>query len=312
MTNKIEIKIGTRGSKLAIYQAEKVKYELERTNPHIYCSINIIKTKGDKILDVPLSKIGDKGLFTKELEIALINKDIDIAVHSLKDLPTTLPQEIMLGGVLQRDEVRDALISNKHKKFSELNENDVIATSSLRRKAQLLSFNPNFNIIDIRGNLDTRLQKLKDNYCTALLVSAAGMIRLGLKHKITEIIPPEIIIPATGQGVIAIEIRNDDKAIANLINKINHYQTFISIEAERTFLKTLEGGCQIPIGAYTKIEENNFTIYGFISNPDGSNMLKNYATGKITEAKLIAQKLAIELYNKGAKNILDNLRNYSI
>ena len=312
MTNKIEIKIGTRGSKLAIYQAEKVKYELERTNPNIICNINIIKTKGDKILDIALSKIGDKGLFTKELEIALINKDIDIAVHSLKDLPTILPKEVRLGAVLQRDEVCDALITNNNKKFSELNENDIIATSSLRRKAQLLSFNSNFNIVDIRGNLDTRLQKLKDNYCTALLVSAAGMIRLGLKNNITEIIPPEIIIPATGQGVIAMEIRNNDEHISNLINKINHYQTFISIEAERTFLKTLEGGCQIPIGCYTKIEENNFTIYGFISNPDGSNMLKNSATGEIMEANLIAQKLAMEFYNKGAKNILNNIRNSSI
>jgi hydroxymethylbilane synthase len=302
------ITIATRGSKLALYQAHKVKEELERKVPGKIVEIKIIKTKGDKILDVALSKIGDKGLFTKELENSLLAGETDLAVHSLKDIPTELPQGLMLGGVLERAEFCDALVSKNGKQLHQLDETDIIATSSLRRKAQLLHLNPKLKIVDIRGNIDTRLQKMHDGYCTAMIMASAGLQRLGYQDRITEVIDPEMIIPAVGQGAIAIEIRENDPGIQSLIDQINHRPTLLAVLAERVFLRTLEGGCQVPVGCYSKVADERYKITGFVSDLDGSQMLKDSMEGNLSEALEIARALAESFCRKGALKIIQKIR----
>jgi hydroxymethylbilane synthase len=303
------IKIGTRGSQLALYQANRVKRELEEIYPEHSFEIKIIKTKGDKILDVALSKIGDKGLFTKEIEDKLIDNSIDMAVHSLKDLPTKLPEKLCIGGVLKRGDVRDALVSVNGKKLSELTSQDIIATSSLRRRAQLLSYNSDFNIIDIRGNVNTRLQKMQDGYCTAMIMAAAGLQRLGLEDNISELLDPDVMIPAVAQGAIAIEIRENDPFVSNLAEGITDSETLIAAKAERIFLNILEGGCQVPVGCYSEIKDNIFSIIGFISDLTGKEKIKATLTGKLVDAESVAKKLAESFIEKGAKEILKNIRN---
>jgi hydroxymethylbilane synthase len=302
------IKIGTRGSQLALYQANLTKKILFEKFPETSVEIVIIKTKGDKILDVALSKIGDKGLFTKELETALLENEVDIAVHSLKDLPTTLPDGLKLGAVLERGEFRDALVSRDGRKLTELTEKDIIATSSLRRQAGLLRQNKNFKIVDIRGNVETRLRKMEEGYCDAMIMAAAGLQRLNLEKYITEIIEPEVIIPAASQGVIAIESRKNDERIDAFLNKINHPQTWNAIEAERGFLRKIEGGCQVPVGCYTKMEGENITITGFVAAIDGSEYLSDTESGSIENGKSTGEKLAGKLIAKGARRILTEIR----
>jgi hydroxymethylbilane synthase len=306
------IKIGTRGSKLALYQAYKVKEELENNYPEKSFEIVIIKTKGDIILDVPLSKIGDKGLFTKELEVAMFNNEIDMAVHSLKDLPTTFPEGAKLGAVLERGDVRDALISINNRKLSDLNSSDIIATSSLRRKAQLLKINKDFKIVEIRGNVNTRIRKMQEGYCDVMVMAAAGLQRLEMSEFITELIDPSVMIPACSQGAIAIEIRENDAFIEDLLSKINDEETFITTSAERAFLKTLEGGCQIPVGSYSQIEGDQFHITGFISNIDGSQYLKESASCHVDQAVETSISIAKKLFNSGGKEILDSIRNINL
>lgn len=302
------IKIATRGSKLALYQANKVKEELERKIPGKSFEIKIIKTKGDKILDVALSKIGDKGLFTKELETSLLEGETDLAVHSLKDLPTELPQGLILGGVLERAEFCDALVSKHGRKLHQLDESDVIATSSLRRKAQLLHINPKLTIVDIRGNVDTRLQKMHDGYCTAMIMASAGLQRLGYQAWITEIIDPEAIVPAVSQGAIAIEIRNNDPVIQSLIDEVNHTPTLLAVKAERVFLRSLEGGCQVPIGCYSIVKGDRYKITGFVSDLDGSHMMKDSREGNIDEAQETGRSLAESFCKQGALDIMHKIR----
>ncbi len=305
---KSPIRIGTRGSKLALYQAYRVKEELDSQFPHLQSEIVIIKTKGDKILDVALSKIGDKGLFTKELETALFNDEIDMAVHSLKDLPTTFPEGAKLGAVLKRGETRDAFVSVDGRKLHEMGADDVIATSSLRRKAQLLMINKDLKIVEIRGNVNTRIRKMQEGYCSAMVMAAAGLQRLEMDEHISEIIDFEDMVPACGQGAIAIEIRNNDPEIENLMKSINHEETMATSHAEREFLKTLEGGCQIPVGSFSKIKGDKFSITGFISNIDGSQFIKQSAIGFVNDAYKIAVQLANNIYNKGGKEILEQVR----
>jgi hydroxymethylbilane synthase len=306
------IRIGTRGSKLALYQAYRVKEELEKHFKDITFEIAIIKTKGDIILDVPLSKIGDKGLFTKELETALFNNEIDLAVHSLKDLPTVFPSGAKLGAVLKRGEIRDALISSDNRKISDLTPEDVIATSSLRRKAQLLRINKDFKIVEIRGNVNTRIRKMQEGYCDVMVMAAAGLQRLEMSEYISEFIDPEMMIPACSQGAMAIEIRDNDPVIEDILSKINDQETWISTEAERAFLRSLEGGCQIPVGSYSRIDGDKFYITGFISSIDGSDYFKESASGDLKNAVQIATDLAKSLYNKGGKEILEIIRNINL
>jgi hydroxymethylbilane synthase len=306
---KKNIRIGTRGSQLALYQAKKVKATLESAFPELQVELEIIKTKGDKILDVALSKIGDKGLFTKEIENALLDGSVDIAVHSLKDLPTTLPEGLKLGAVLERGEFRDALVSKNGKKLSELGAGDVVATSSLRRIAGLLNLNSEVTIKDIRGNVNSRLQKMEDGYCDAMIMAAAGLQRLGLDQYITEIIDPEVIMPAVSQGAIAIETRLTDPEVDFFIDQINHTATLNAVVAERAFLAHLQGGCQVPLGCYSKVENGILTLSGFVASIDGKRHIREIASGAILKGAEIGVELAEKMLAKGADQILNEIRN---
>lgn len=299
--------IASRGSKLALYQSNKVKEALERAFPDREFDIRIVKTRGDKILDVALSRIGDKGLFTKELEVMLQQEEADLAVHSMKDMPTEMPEGLEIAGVLERADVRDALISMSGS-LSELNEKDVVATSSLRRKAQLLHLNPRLNIIDIRGNVDTRLQKMADGYCTATVMAAAGLLRLGYGDRITQMLDPQTMLPAAAQGAIAIEIRKDDPVVAPMIARINHHATWIAVLAERVFLHALEGGCQIPIGCWSESDGSAYRITGFVSDLEGREQLKGTLSGNLKDAGQLALALAAQFLNAGAREMIQKIR----
>lgn len=302
------VKIGTRGSQLALYQAYQVKEHLERKFSEYNFEIVIIHTKGDKILDVALSKIGDKGLFTKELEVALIEKEIDMAVHSLKDLPTKLPDGLILGGVLERGEVRDALVSMNGKKLADLDETDIVGTSSLRRASQLLHINKKIKIVDMRGNVNTRLQKMESGYCTATFLAGAGLIRLGMADRITELLDPQVIIPAASQGIMSIETRDGDEFISGLMAQITHKETAIAADAERSFLRVLEGGCQVPMGCHTRLENGDFHINGFIADLKGDKIVKKYMSSSVAQANDTAAELAGFLLENGGSEILKGIK----
>jgi hydroxymethylbilane synthase len=302
------IKIGTRGSQLALYQAKRVKATLENAFPGLRVELEVIKTKGDIILDVALSKIGDKGLFTKEIENALLDRSVDLAVHSLKDLPTALPEGLKLGAVLERGEFRDALVSKNGKKLAELRAGDVVATSSLRRQAGLMKLNDRLIIKDIRGNVNSRLQKMEDGYCDAMIMAAAGLQRLGLEKYITEIIDPELIVPAVSQGAIAIEIRIDDPETELLLEKINHAETWEAITAERAFLAHLQGGCQVPLGCYSKVENGILKMSGFVASVDGRQYISETISGEITKGAELGVLLGEKMLDKGAFAILNEIK----
>ncbi|HEX7585818.1 MAG TPA: hydroxymethylbilane synthase [Prolixibacteraceae bacterium] len=305
---KRTIRIGTRGSQLALYQAKRVKATLENIFPELQVELKIIKTKGDKILDVALSKIGDKGLFTKEIENELLDGSVDLAVHSLKDLPTLLPEGLKLGAVLERGEFRDALVSTNGKKLADLKAGDVVATSSLRRIAGLLKINDKIIIKDIRGNVNSRLQKMEDGYCDAMIMAAAGLQRLGLEKYITEIIDPEVLMPAVSQGAIAIETRLNDPEIALLMEKMNHPDTWNAIIAERAFLAHLEGGCQVPLGCYSRIENGILNMSGFVASIDGKQYIREDISAEITKGAEIGVQLAEKMLEKGAFEILNQIK----
>ena len=281
---KSTIIIGTRSSKLALWQANYIKEELQKVYPELKIKINEIKTKGDHITDVALSKIGGKGLFTKEIEDALLNKEIDLAIHSLKDLPTQLPDGLKIGAVLKREKPHDVLLSRSSMTtFLQLQAGSKIGTSSLRRIAQLKSLRADLEYLDLRGNLDTRIKKLEEGKFDAVILAYAGMKRLGFESKITEHFDPKDILPAVGQGALAIEIREEDKSIEELILKLNNNETHLSTLAERAFLETLQGGCQVPIGAYSEIKNNKITLYGMIASLDGKRVIKDFITGDLVE-----------------------------
>ena len=303
------IKIGTRGSKLALYQANRTKHKLEKLFPEHTFVLEVIHTKGDKILDVALSKIGDKGLFTKEIEVALLKGHIDMAVHSMKDLPTIFPEGLKLGAVLERGEPREALVSTGGRKLSELTEEDIIATSSVRRRAQLLKINPGFNIVDIRGNVDTRIGKWKSGYCTAMIMAATGLQRLGLDENISELIHPAQMMPAPAQGIIAIENRENDIFIDELLLQVNHKETWIRGRAEYTFLETIQGGCQVPIACYSEINGEQMTINGMVLSPDGKQYLSESVQCAFSEAAAVetARNLATSFLERGALKIIAGL-----
>lgn len=302
------IRIGTRGSQLALYQAKKVKATLEELFPELQVELKIIKTKGDKILDVALSKIGDKGLFTKEIENELIDGTVDIAVHSLKDLPTKLPEGLKLGAVLERGEFRDALVSKNGKKLNELKAGDIVATSSLRRIAGLLKINNQIVIKDIRGNVNSRLQKMEDGYCDAMIMAAAGLQRLGLENYITEILEPEVVMPAVSQGAIAIETRINDPRVDALMEKVNHLPTWNAVTAERAFLSHLEGGCQVPLGCYSKVENGILKLSGFVASIDGKQFIEENISGDIENGAKLGVQLAEIMLDKGACQILNQIK----
>lgn len=300
------VKIGTRGSKLALYQANLTKQTLEEQYPDLNFELEIIQTKGDQRLDVSLSKVGDKGFFTKEIERALLDGDIHLAVHSMKDLPTEFPEGLKLGAVLPRGEVRDALVSNGKRKLSELTEDDIIATSSTRRRAQLLKINPNFKIVDIRGNVDTRLRKWQSGHCTAMIMAGAGLTRLGYEEHITELLDPIDMPPAPAQGIIAIEIREGDHETETLLQAINDKNTWAMAKTEHTFLAALGGGCQVPIACYSEINAGQYKLTGIVLSPDGKKHVSGSLEGSIEQAEVSAKTLADVFMKKGAFKILED------
>ncbi|MDO8885940.1 hydroxymethylbilane synthase [Candidatus Oleimmundimicrobium sp.] len=304
---KKEIVIGTRGSRLALWQANFVAESLKQfTDAEII--IKKIKTQGDKILDSPLAKIGDKGLFVKEIEVALSTGEADLAVHSMKDVPTELPVGLKISSILKREDPRDVLISKGGVCLSDLPKGSKVGTSSLRRKAQLLNFRPDLKIVDVRGNIDTRLQKMESGEFDAIILAAAGIDRMGWADKITERIAMEISLPAVGQGAIGIETRESDDIINKLVEKINHVSTFTAVAAERAMMKKLEGGCQIPIGALGVLEENCINLWGMVASLDGKRLIRDFVSGKSSEAEELGIKLAEQMIKSGAKEILKEIR----
>ncbi|MBI3590753.1 MAG: hydroxymethylbilane synthase [Candidatus Melainabacteria bacterium] len=306
---KTKITIGTRSSKLALWQTNYIKEELKKFYPNLEISLKEIKTKGDHITDIALSKIGGKGLFTKEIEDALLNGEIDLAVHSLKDLPTRLPDGLKIGAVLKREEPNDILISRNKNVFKKLPPNSKIGTSSLRRTSQLKALRQDLEYLDLRGNLDTRIRKLEDGEYDAIVLAYAGVKRLGFEEKITEHFSPFDILPAVGQGALAIEIRENNLEIEKIISKLNHRETHLISICERTFLETLQGGCQVPIGAYSEIKENKITLQGIIASLDGKRIVKDKATGdlEVNSCRNIGINLGKTLLQMGGKEILKEI-----
>jgi hydroxymethylbilane synthase len=306
---KDKIVIGTRGSELALWQTNWVKDRLQKNFPSLIISVEIIKTKGDFISDTALSKIGDKGLFTKEIEQHLLNGNIDLAVHSLKDLPTELPKGLRIGAVSERTDQRDVFISNGYSSIDELPHGASVATGSLRRRSQLLNYRPDLNITDIRGNIKTRLQKLDDSGWDAMILAYAGIHRLSLGYKIRQIVPTDIILPATCQGIMAVEIRENDKEVRDMLKTIDNHNSEIESRAERSFLSRLEGGCQIPVGIYSKAESYSLYMEGFIGSLDGKIAFRERIIGSDSQPESIGRNLANMLLEKGGRQILDEIRN---
>jgi len=288
--------IASRGSQLALWQARWVAAQLSAAGHE--CRIEIIKTTGDKIADVPLAKVGTKGLFTKEIEEALLDGRADLAVHSLKDLPTELPEGLVLAAVPEREDPRDAVVG---KKLADLPPGAKVGTSSLRRAAQLLKLRPDLQVESIRGNLDTRLRKLDEGQYDAILLAAAGLKRLGWGDRIAEILEPEQMCPAVGQGALAIETRAGFEAVAML----DHAATHTAVMAERGVLRALGGGCQVPIGAYATVSQGRVRLLAIVAAPDGSQLVGAQAGGAAAEAAEIGARLAAYLLQRGARQILE-------
>ncbi|MGZ3615360.1 MAG: hydroxymethylbilane synthase [Thermodesulfobacteriota bacterium] len=302
-----ELKIGTRGSQLALFQANWVKDQLIQAHPDLKVSLIKIKTTGDKIQDAPLAKIGGKGLFVKEIEEALIRRKIDLAVHSIKDVPTQFPEGLHLSVITKREDPRDVLISRERKTLRELPRGAKIGTSSLRRQAQLLHYRSDFELLPLRGNLDTRLRKLKMMNLDGIVLALAGVKRLGLEEKITEIISTDISLPAIGQGALGIETRQDDRVIEEQIQFLEDRDSWIVVSAERSFLKKLEGGCQVPIAAFARTAGATLQIEGLVGTIDGKRILRERVEGDLDEPESLGTKLADILLSKGAKAILDEV-----
>jgi hydroxymethylbilane synthase len=301
--------IGSRGSKLALWQSNHIAARIKESRPGIDAEIRIIKTRGDKILDVPLARIGGKGLFVKELEEALLSGAIDLAVHSMKDVPTSLPDGLLIGAVTEREDPRDVVITADGAKLDELSSTARIGTSSLRRIAQLRRINPSFQTKDLRGNLDTRLRKLSDGLYDAVILAAAGVHRLGFGDRIAEYLCCDRFLPAVGQGALGVEIRRDDTEAGELIKEIHHPYTAAGVRAERAFLAKLEGGCQIPIGAFGRVGEGDrLTLTGIVSSVDGTSFLRDETECAISEAASAGEELGETLLSRGADKILAQIR----
>jgi len=302
-----ELRIGTRGSQLALFQANWVKDELIQAHPDLKVSLIKIKTTGDKIQDAPLAKIGGKGLFVKEIEKALIQRKIDLAVHSIKDVPTQFPKGLHLSVITKREDPRDVFISREGKTLRELPQGARIGTSSLRRQAQLLHYRSDFELVPLRGNLDTRLKKLKTMNLDGIVLALAGLKRLGLEEKVTQIISTDVSLPAIGQGALGIETRQDDREIEEQIRFLNDRDSWIAVSAERSFLNKLEGGCQVPIAAFARTAEATLQIDGLVGTIDGKRILRGRVEGRVEEAESLGTKLADILLSKGAKEILNEV-----
>ncbi|MDP3787639.1 MAG: hydroxymethylbilane synthase [Candidatus Omnitrophota bacterium] len=304
--------IGSRSSKLALVQAELVREKLKVFYPALNLEIKTIKTVGDKILDVALSKIGDEGIFTKEIEEALLKGEIDIAVHSMKDLPTQLPQGLKIAAVTEREDPCDVLVSKRGFTLKTLPKGSNVGTSSLRRSAQLLHTRNDLNISDLRGNLDTRVRKLEQGAYDAIILAYAGIKRLGFKLKLS-VIPIEEMLPQAGQGALAIEIRGDDREADELVKVLDIPDFHLSINAERALLSGLEGGCQVPIGVYAQVDDDRISVKAGVFSLDGKTAVKDEIAGPKKDAEILGRQLAERiLKDKAARQILDEVRKAGI
>ena len=306
--SKRVIKVVSRDSALAMWQTNFVVDSLRKVTDQYEFEIISLKTKGDKVLDVSLAKIGDKGLFTKELEDGLLSGEMDFAVHSLKDIPTVLPDGLQLSAMLTRHNPADVLISEKYDSFDTLPQGAKVGTSSLRRKAQLLHKRPDLNIQDLRGNVNTRMRKLKEENFDGIILAAAGVERMEWKESITEELSYDLCLPAVSQGVIAVETRSDDPEIIALVQLIHDKESEICVNAERALLRALEGGCQIPIAGHAHIEGDELILDGLVGSIDGKTIIRDHVRGQKNEAEQLGEELAQKLSAKGGKEILEQIR----
>jgi hydroxymethylbilane synthase len=306
------IVIGTRGSPLALWQAGWVRTALQERFPGTSVELQPIKTQGDKILDVPLAKIGGKGLFVKEIEAALQDGRVDIAVHSMKDMPADLPEGLAVGAVPERENPADVLISRDGRRLMELATGSIVGTSSLRRAAQLRHRRPDLRIVPLRGNLDTRLRKLESEDLAAVVVAAAGVRRLGLKDRISEHLDPALMLPAVGQGALCIEIRRGDPHIGPMVAALDHPATHTAVSGERAFLRRLEGGCQVPIAGHGTVDGETFRLAGLVADVDGSVLIRHSMAGPARSAAALGTELAEVLLSRGADTLLAKLTSAAV
>ncbi len=304
---KKNLKIATRKSPLALWQAEHVSARLREAHPGLQVELVRMVTQGDKILDTPLAKVGGKGLFVKELEVGLLEGNADIAVHSIKDVPVEFPEGLHMPVILDREDPRDAFVSNNYKSFAELPEGACVGTSSLRRQTQLLAKRPDLVIKDLRGNVGTRLGKLDNGDYDAIILASAGLTRLELGERITEYLDTKISLPAIGQGAIGIECRQNDNEVEQLIAVLNDDDTAVRVRAERAMNHRLEGGCQVPIGGHATLADDELTLRGLVARNDGSEIISGSISGSREEAEKLGVELADDLLSRGAKEILAQL-----
>jgi len=301
-----KIRLGTRGSQLALWQANYIKDTLEKLH-NVEIEIVKIKTKGDKILDVALAKVGGKGLFVKELEDALLDGKVDFAVHSMKDVPVELPSGLHIAAITKREDPRDVFISKNYNSLHELPSGSKVGTSSLRRQCQLLALRPDLKVEVLRGNVETRIKKMQDGIFDAVILAYAGVKRLGLLEYVKEVIPETLSLPAIGQGALGIECRVDDKETNELLKSINHEETSYCIRAERAFLRVLQGGCQVPIGAFAKIDNRKLIIKGLVGSLNGDKIIAETISGDIKDCEALGEELANIILKKGGKEILEEV-----
>jgi hydroxymethylbilane synthase len=301
------IRIATRRSPLALWQANHVAGLLRKAHANLSVELLEMSTQGDKMIDAPLAKIGGKGLFVKELEQALLDGRADIAVHSMKDVPVELPAGLHLPVILEREEPRDALVSNRYRRFDDLPPGARVGTSSLRREAQLHSRRPDLAIATLRGNVGTRVAHLDEGRFDAVILACAGLMRLGLQARIAEVLAPSICMPAIGQGAIGIECREDDAETLELIQVLDHAETHVCITAERAVNARLEGGCQIPIAAYATLADHQVRLTALVGRPDGSEIVRGESSGPAMNAEAIGRALAEDLLARGAREILQDI-----
>lgn len=301
-------KIGTRGSALALCQTNWVKSKLERL--FAYCNFQVvrIRTYGDKVSDIPLGQIGSEGIFVKHIEASLLNGEIDLAVHSMKDVPTVVPDGLAVGAIPERADPADVLISKHNLDLSHLPLGARVGTGSLRRRAQLLHERSELDMVDIRGNVDTRLAKLRSGELDAIVLASAGVKRLGYESSVTQRIPYSICLPAVGQGALCIEVRSEAKEIRDIVKNIHHPESAAAVRAERAFLRELGGGCRVPIAALGTVESGMLKLEGLVADRDGRRIIRTNTTGELREAECIGERLAACLINMGAKSILESLR----
>lgn len=308
MPSKRKLVLGSRGSQLALWQANFVKKSLEDYHKNLQVTIKVIKTTGDKIASKPLWEIGGKALFLKEIEEALQKGTIDVGVHSMKDVPAVLPPGLEIGAILKRGDPRDVFISHKYESLLNLPKKARIGTGSLRRKSQIKNFRPDFEVVPLRGNVETRMAKLKTAKLDAIVLAAAGVIRLGMEKKITEYLPTSLILPAVGQGAIGIEFRSADEKVRALIDPLNDVETAIAVNCERSWMKTLSGDCQSPVAAFAEVTGQNLKITAMVASPEGRDLVRDRAEGNIREAAPLGERLARQLLTHGAREILRSCR----